>query len=75
MSHSPAPNTLQDFLERFDELQKEAQGYGIESIVIIADQDPIGLETTKKSSRRCCPFRGLGLLDHARLLILKDLDC
>lgn len=44
-------NSLEDFLDRFDVLQQQAKGYGLGSLVVIVEDDPLGDSTQRGVSR------------------------
>lgn len=54
-------DSFEDFVERFDSLQNEAQKYGIEGIVTIYTSDPISRATDRWVGYTCGIITGVGL--------------
>lgn len=68
------PNSADDFIDRFWELQQEASKYGIASLVIIDDSDFITQTSRMRMNRIGSTYLALGLLDAARKRLHQEID-
>lgn len=70
---NPQPNSREDFLNRFEALATEANAYGIQSVSLLFENDPMTQQSFMDSTRNCSPYTAIGMLDSYRLNLLEDL--
>ena len=65
-------NSLEEFVNRFDELCKEARSYGIECVAVLHENDPL-TESSNMSYVTDCPvYTAIGLCESLKNCLLKD---
>ena len=74
MSGQLEPNSFKDFQDRFVALQKEAQSYGLVSVVAMSDSDPLS-----ENEVQWCSYQGglsasMGLAEFAKLYMARCCD-
>ena len=64
-------HTFADWRARFEALQNEASGYGITSMVILNQDDPLSRKESVTFTHRGSMMRLLGMLDHTMRAVQK----
>lgn len=64
---APEPNSIEDFSNRFYELQKEAKAFGIGAVVVLVQDDRFDDTETKMMTHTVGPVVGLGCLEWGRI--------
>jgi len=66
-------NSFDDFLQRFVDLQNEAKGYNVQSVVVIVEYDPINECETTACRRTMGPTYSLGLVKSAEIEFTREI--
>ncbi len=65
-------NSFDDFFDRFDALVNEAKKYGIESVVIVMDNDPLKDCTVMRTVRHGHFYGAIGALEQLKHQLLSE---
>lgn len=68
----PPEKTLKEYSEEFYALQQQARAHGIDSVVILVEDNPIEDVETKRLHRCCNWSSAFGLLEWAKHLLLDE---
>ncbi len=66
-------NSFDDFLQRFVDLQNEAKGYNVQSVIVLVEYDPINECEMTACRRTMGPTYTLGLLKSAEIEFTREI--
>lgn len=66
-------NSFDDFLQRFSELQEEAKGYNVQSVIVLVEYDPLGQCEMTACRRTMGPTYSLGFIKSAEIEFTREI--